>query len=280
MEDLVSNVIMVKSVDWSTFTSGFNIPVDTQPVLYDMIGRSLDRGEKIAIKILLDGKIFDAKLSNSGFDEAKFGDHKTDIVRVMYGGSSQLAKKFQQVFSDLFCELAEQKKTLPPKKQIKIPQDLQRHFTFSITSTKGCFEIEPLEEIAPISTIVSEETYESPDISWIDKSASLVEKQRIVKIRKIDRRICENLKKFYDYHCQVTGEKVGEAFGCEVVEAHHIDYFVNSRNNDSSNIIIISPNFHRIIHRSKPIFNHKKLQFEFANGVVEPLRLNHHLKKR
>ena len=37
----------------------------------------------------------------------------------------------------------------------------------------------------------------------------------------------------------------------------HIFYFTCSQNNDSTNIIIISPNYHRIIHKNNPHFNRK-----------------------
>ena len=63
-----------------------------------------------------------------------------------------------------------------------------------------------------------------------------------------------------------------------VVEAHHIDNFTLSQNNDSTNIIIISPNYHRIIHKNNPRFNRKKFQFEFENGEVLRLKLYEHLK--
>ena len=53
-----------------------------------------------------------------------------------------------------------------------------------------------------------------------------------------------------------------------LVEAHHIDYFTTSQNNDTTNIIIISPNYHRIIHKNNPVFNRKKFQFEFPNGEL------------
>ena len=60
--------------------------------------------------------------------------------------------------------------------------------------------------------------------------------------------------------------------------SHHIDYFTRSQNNDSTNIIIISPNYHRIIHKNNPRFNRKKFQFEFENGEVLRLKLYEHLK--
>ena len=65
---------------------------------------------------------------------------------------------------------------------------------------------------------------------------------------------------------------------CSLFTSHHIDYFTHSQNNDSTNIIIISPNYHRIIHKNNPRFNRKKFQFEFENGEVLRLKLYEHLK--
>jgi predicted restriction endonuclease len=111
-----------------------------------------------------------------------------------------------------------------------------------------------------------------------DKTASIEEKQRLVKYRRIDRSIIQTLKRFYDYRDEISGEKIGDEYGDSVVEAHHIDYFTRSQNNDSTNIIIISPNYHRIIHKNNPHFNRKKFQFEFENGEVLRLKLYEHLK--
>ena len=84
---------------------------------------------------------------------------------------------------------------------------------------------------------------------------------------------------YYGYSSdQISGEKIGERYGDSVVEAHHIDYFTHSQNNDSTNIIIISPNYHRIIHKNNPRFNRHKFQFEFTNGEVLRLKLYEHLK--
>ena len=35
-------------------------------------------------------------------------------------------------------------------------------------------------------------------------------------------------------------------YGSHIVEAHHIDYFVSSLNNDASNQLIVCPNHHSI----------------------------------
>lgn len=82
----------------------------------------------------------------------------------------------------------------------------------------------------------------------------------------------------YDYRCQMTGEKVGEPYDTLVVEAHHIIPFTESMNNDTSNIIIISPSYHRIIHKANPVFDRPTLSFHFSNGLVEKIKVDKHLK--
>ena len=102
--------------------------------------------------------------------------------------------------------------------------------------------------------------------------------QAFRKVRKLDKSIGDTLKKFYDYRCQLTGERIGEPYSARVVEAHHIVPFTESLNNDASNIIIVNPTFHRIIHKAKPEFDNATFSFKFPNGVVEKLKLTDHLR--
>ena len=50
-------------------------------------------------------------------------------------------------------------------------------------------------------------------------------------------------------------------------------------NNDTSNIIILSPNYHRIIHKTKAEFDKEQLAFIFPKGLIDNVRLNKHLFK-
>jgi predicted restriction endonuclease len=81
----------------------------------------------------------------------------------------------------------------------------------------------------------------------------------------------------YGHRCQICGRLIGEEYGSHVAEAHHIDYFVNSLNNDSSNQIIVCPNHHSIIHDANPLFDRKNLLFVYENGYKEGLKINLHL---
>jgi len=88
----------------------------------------------------------------------------------------------------------------------------------------------------------------------------------------------EDREQFWTYCWEVTGEKVGSEYDVLVVEAHHIIPFTESMNNDTSNIIILSPSYHRIIHKAKPEWDSKRLSFCYPNGFVEKVKVDRHLK--
>ena len=61
-------------------------------------------------------------------------------------------------------------------------------------------------------------------------------------------------------------------------EAHHIDYYVNSLNNDSNNQMIVCPNHHSIIHDANPRFDRKRMMYLYPNGVEQRIVVNLHLR--
>ena len=111
----------------------------------------------------------------------------------------------------------------------------------------------------------------------VDEGAGIRQNLRLVKIRKLNRKIGENLKLMYGYRCQLCGQLIGEEFGSHIAEAHHIDYFVKSLNNDESNQIIVCPNHHSIIHDTDPVFDRKRKMYRYRNGKEQHLVLNQHL---
>lgn len=89
--------------------------------------------------------------------------------------------------------------------------------------------------------------------------------------------IIKQLKKLYKGQCQICGENVGEKHGVDISEVHHIKYFSSSQNNDSSNLIVLCPNHHRLIHKLNPIFDEQNRIFSFSNGEKLKIILDHHL---
>lgn len=123
--------------------------------------------------------------------------------------------------------------------------------------------------------------YSEADIETIlekqDETAHIACKEKMAKIRKLDKSIGDSLKQFYGNKCQICGLEVGRKYDTSVIHAHHIDYFIKTLNNNPDNIMIICPNHHGIIHSTNPVFDKEKKMFYYPNGYAEGLLLNLHL---
>lgn len=284
--DYNGNFIMQKIVDWSLLNDGMTIPVSACVLLKAWDKSILKHGVSKDIKVLIDGNLYDAKLKNQNFKQNNWIGHK-DVIQIRYGRQSALAVKLRNVFQTSYDYLFAQKQLLgKSKRQIPLPDDIHEYIRLYLTTSRDVLCMEccvntEYQQLANTLKTIPEEIYEIGDdekFFMTDNTASIVQKELLVKYRKIDRNIIRMLKEFYDYRDEISGEKIGERYGDSVVEAHHIDYFTKSQNNDSTNIIIISPSYHRIIHKNNPYFNRKKYQFEFSNGEVLQLKLYDHLK--
>lgn len=272
-----------KTIDRSTLRQGFQIPVEFHSLLRDIPGGMPKQGETRNIQILIDGVAYNAQLKNQGFDRQKYADHP-DLIQVRYNETSALAQRLRSIFSSTW-EYVEHLKKLPEnihrKFVIRIPEERQESLVLNSTDLPNVFVIDYMttsvkqslsEEIAHMDELTFE-TFEPRE----DKHATIKTVNRMQKIRLIDRSIGNALKQLYDYRCQMTGDKIGEHYGVQVIEAHHIVPFIESMNNDTSNLIILSPNYHRIIHTAHPIWDNKQLSFHFPNGLTEKVKLNKHL---
>ncbi|MEG1608702.1 MAG: HNH endonuclease signature motif containing protein, partial [Clostridia bacterium] len=111
-----------------------------------------------------------------------------------------------------------------------------------------------------------------------DLKSGYREIESLSRIRSVDTRIVEKLKNMYNGQCQLCGARIGLEFGENIVEAHHIEYFSISQNNDSSNIIIVCPNCHRIIHKCSLTFNREQMLFFNKTGQQVKITIPGHLK--
>lgn len=284
--DFDGDFIMQKTVDWSLLNDGMTIPVSACALLKAWDESILTHGWCKDIKLLINGEFYDAKLKNQNFVQSNWAGHK-DVIQIRYGRQSALAVMLRAIFKKSYDYLFAQKQLLgKSKRQIPLPDDIHEYIRLYLTPSSDVLCMEccvnaDYQQLAATLSTVPEEVYEVSDdekFFLADKSATIEEKERLVKYRKIDRSIIRMLKEFYDYRDEISGERIGELYGDSVVEAHHIEYFTRTQNNDSTNIIIISPNYHRIIHKNNPHFNRKKFQFEFQNGEVLRLKLYEHLK--
>ena len=269
------------SVDLSLLTSGFHIQTEFHQLVYALPGGTLHHGESREIKVLIDGEEFTTKLYNIGFDQNKYPDHP-DLLQVRYSPGSPIARKLQSVFAEDYRYLMASRELAGPRKQIRLPNDNHDEIVFLGTAMPNVFILDCISseerkkaatEIRQMSELDFENAFEARE----DANAGIREISGIRRIRQLDRSIGDSLKRLYDFRCQMTGERIGSEYDVLVVEAHHIVPFTLSMNNDTSNIIIVSPDYHRIIHKAKPVWDCKKLSFKFPNGLQERVKVNKHL---
>ena len=269
---------MKKEVFRSLFYYGFAITTEFQPMMQGAGVKPLERGKNRAIQLLIGSELCPATLTNqSKVSSNATNEQRSDILQVRYGENSKAAMLMRESFPQSFTYLESQFQA-GNTRNLRLPDNSKEYFVINATTQPDVFEVVAIQQqdLSQLQTAIqglSEYDFENAT----DDSAGFRTSVAARKVRKLDRSIGDSLKRLYDYRCQITGEKIGEECGQPVIEAHHIDYFTHSLNNDASNIIIISPNFHRIIHQNNPEFNRLTMTFDFPNGYRQKVILDRHL---
>jgi 5-methylcytosine-specific restriction enzyme A len=282
--------IYKKEVDWSVLHEGFSIPVSTQINFQTHIKRFLKRGESKIIKLVLGNNTYKVKIINQRFDEKKYPTHK-DIIQIRYSPRGELSKTLRTMFYSSYRYLQVRRKEVQERlvsRQVKVPDEIKEYVALYATDAedKLCMECITCSDFSEMrsylfSQKIKEEDFElALNYKKIDLSARIEQRSRLVKIRKLDKAIGENLKLLYNFNCQICGENFGGRYGTFIAESHHIKPFVSSMNNNADNILIICPNHHRTIHKVNPVFDFSRFRFVYPNGFEESLRLNKHFEKQ
>ena len=88
-------LIFYKQIDKSALNEGISIPAAYQKILMQGLELELPHGQNQAIKIELDGVLYDAVLKNQKYDRNRYQGH-TDIVQIRYNPGSAIAQKDQR----------------------------------------------------------------------------------------------------------------------------------------------------------------------------------------
>lgn len=123
---------------------------------------------------------------------------------------------------------------------------------------------------------ISEEELEQI-INFSDPDATIEFVTKTSSRRVCNTSIIHKLKKLYKGQCQICGKKPIEGFNTDICEAHHIENFADTQNNDASNIIIVCPNHHRLLHKITPVFDRNRMCFIYDTGNIG-IQVDYHLK--
>lgn len=94
-------------------------------------------------------------------------------------------------------------------------------------------------------------------------------------------KVIKKLKSKYKGLCQITGDILlsYKKYEVDVTEAHHIHYLSQGGADEvSSNIMIISPEWHRVLHKENPKYDAKNLLYIFSDGKILPVKFPGHLR--
>ena len=273
-------LIFYKAIDKSVFNAGFAIPTSHKEKLFEKLGFEIKRGESKPIQLIINNEEFPATITNINFDKKKYPNHR-DILQIRYGRNSKIALKLQEIFHHT-KNLIEQNTDIYTAKWLStLPSSDKEFIAVYAESNDGKITLECIannefcdesQEIALLGENMAELV-----LNGIDTTSDLKITTRTCKVRQLSKKIGDNLKELYDFRCQICGCRIGEKYGSSLIHAHHIDYFVNSKNNDASNIMILCPNHHSLIHDQNPIFVRKAKCFIYPNGHIDKLKLNYHL---
>lgn len=277
------NYVYKKEVDWSLLTEGLTLPCDTQVIFGQIMGRFLQRGESRDITLYLNGKSFEAKITNVNFDP-KF-KRKNDTLQIRYSKNGELARELQVIFSRSYNYIKgiRENRSTNDRSIIRLPDTYKEYLVIYTTEYDDSYVLDTItaDGLVLFKHVIAGQQEKMVEIlfnyDYKDLSASILEKEQIVKIRKLNKKISDNLKLLYDYRCQLCGKQIGEECGTRIVEAHHIEYFINSLNNDAANQMVVCPNHHSIIHDTNPVFDRRRLQYIYRNGFIQSIVLNCHL---
>lgn len=285
MIDIYGGYVYKKDIDWSVLHEGISIPVNIQKKFLSQANSFLERGQWKYINLVLNGKTFRAELRNQSVDQVKYGN-RADIVQVRYSPTSDIAVELRTIFGKSYEYLKQQRDIMKEQRQrkiLKLPDDIKESIALYLTEYPDtyvleCFTVNDYDVIQQYTTEITEQEFEhSVDYNLFDETARLEQRQQMVKIRRLNRAIGECLKELYNYQCQVCGANVSSKYDVSIVESHHLEPFVSSLNNNTSNQIVLCPNHHSVVHKAEPEFRRAKLMFIYKNGLEERISLNKHL---
>lgn len=238
---ITENYVYKKEVDWSLLMEGITLPFGNQVIFGQIMGRFLKRGESKDIVLYLNGRSYKAKIINVNFNP-QF-KRKKDTLQIRYSRNGELAKALQSYFvkSYNFIKAIREARAAGDRSMIRLPEDCKEYLAIYTTEYDDSYVLETItaDDIAALKKILvgqKERVIEAEfNYDAKDSSAAILESEHIIKIRRLNKKIGDNLKLLYGYRCQICGRMVGEEYGSHIVEAHHIDYFVSSLNNDASN---------------------------------------------
>lgn len=161
-----------------------------------------------------------------------------------------------------------------------LPEDqelIQHYIRWSLAE-----QPEPDREIVPTAKVVQE-------FGQQRALSAIYNHDRIVALKPVPKRtvsleefirnewLAESLKVYYEYRCQICVKSFLPDYGANLADTHHIHYLSKGGQDISTNMIVLCPNHHRVIHATDAHFDRQALTYDYPNGLRERLVIPDHL---
>ncbi len=124
--------------------------------------------------------------------------------------------------------------------------------------------------IGESQTLVKQLLHNNHTISK-ERQRELLNSSRFTRKRKYR----HQLLKQYKGRCQITGWDPRREYGKDLCEVHHIHWLSRGGNDELNNLVLISPNIHRMLHALDIPFDYEKQAFCLSSAILS-LKLNDH----
>ena len=213
------------------------------------------------------------------------GSKAFEKIGILFGKNNNYLKRLRDEYDVVTSSTRRGQCNRPPRKRILKTAAHLSNLTFEELTEiiKSLIENAQLNySDEDIFTETSIDEFDEAEIESIinakDASATIRYRNNATNATRVyNHSIISNLKKLYKGKCQICGDYPIDGVYTDICEAHHIEYFSKSMNNDASNILIVCPNHHTLIHKLNLKFNAKKKMFVSNYDYELKVRLDYHL---
>lgn len=295
-----ANLIMRKQVDWSLLESGWTIPVG----LHDRVatlngGTRLAPGEDHRVALIVHGHSYDAALTC-----VRRLSGPPHILQIRYDRNLELRALLVNVFwsshSLLTVERHRLKASQPSGGRVlaEVPSHAAEFVEWKSTSVHFCYELSLLpcrvrmpNPVTSTLTRIGErfveamlaESSDDQFSFWLSNFRHLASPsgrdaaECLSHGRRYLRLAAELLSSLYSSSCQLCNTRTAIAPEIMVTSIHHLEPFVTSLDNRLSNLIVLCPTHHAILHRAGVQFNRESSSFMIPGSKPLCVALDHHL---
>lgn len=295
-----AGLIMRKQVDWSLLRSGWTVPVDVhERVVDENDGVELQPRDKRHIVLLIDGHPFGAMLTC-----VRRPQGPPHILQVRYDRNHELRRVLSATFwtsrACLELERAKLRKKLGPdvKLYAEVPAHCAEFIEWRSTGVPFCYRVDLLPcrlrasgRIQHVLTGFGEphveailaEASENRFAYWVAAIERITPEDSAEVARTL--RYCRRylslaqygLGQMYGHTCQLCTGHALSSVSSGTNTTHHIDPVTTSMDNRISNLVLVCPTHHAMLHAHDFVFDRAGLSFVSPEMGALKIAMDKHL---